>query len=104
MFQTGKASSELVAFRNLFSFKFVSIFFCAMLVVSNVNITHADDEIKVPGLWAAVKDFWNFLSASDESEERVVTEEEVQDKNKQLVEIISDEFKHLRWRRRSGSG
>ena len=92
MFHTGKARLKLVAFGDLLSFKFVTTFFCAMLVVGNVNVTHADDEIKVPGLWAAVKDFWNFLSTSDEPEERVITEEDEQDKNKQLVDIISDEL------------
>ena len=92
MFQLGKAHLKLVAYGSIFSLKIIPVFLCAMLVIGSASYTHADDEIKVPGLWAAVKDFWDFLSTSEEPVEQIATDDEAQDKNKQLVEIISDEL------------
>ena len=92
MFETGKARLRLVASGNMFSLKIAPLFFCAALAIGNTTVTHADDEIKIPGLWAAVKDFWYFLSTADDTEQSLIAVEEVQDNNKQLVEIISDEL------------
>lgn len=92
MFRKGKAYLDLVASGSILSLKIASIFLAATLVVGTVTATHSDDEIKVPGLWAAAKDFWNFLSASDETVVRQVSDKDAQDKDKQLVEIISDEL------------
>jgi len=92
MFQVGKAYLNLVAARSFFSLKIISIFLSAMLIVGNVTATHDDEEIKVPGLWAAVKDFWDFLNTSEQPEAQVITDKDAKDKDKQLVEIISDEL------------
>ena len=93
MFQAGKARLKLVANGTFYSLRVVPIFLCAMLLVGNIAVTHSnDEEIKVPGFWAAAKDFWNFLSASEQASEPVITEQDSQDKDKQLVEMISDEL------------
>ena len=94
MFQKGKAYfKKEVADGRIISLKVVPIFLCALLVVGNAPATQSGGEdLKVPGFWAAAKDFWNFLKASEEPEVPVITEKDTLDKDKQLVEMIGDEL------------
>lgn len=92
MFRSGKARLSLVAFRDIFSSKAVLMLFCVTLVLANATTSHAEDHIKIPGFWAAVNDFWDFLKSSEDEPKNTHTDEEHQGKDKQLIEIISDEL------------
>lgn len=92
MFQAGIAYLKLAIKGRIYSVKILSLIVFAVLVAGNVTATYSDDEVKVPGFWAAAKDFWNFLKAPNEPDEQAVTDKDAQEKDKQLVEIISDEL------------
>ena len=92
MFQSGKLINKAVTKESNIFLIILMLLLCLSLLATNASAKQSTDEINVPGFWAAAKDFWEFLSSSDRPEKNLTDAEDVQDKDKQLVEIISDEL------------